>query len=67
MRRVVRLTRVTPVRLSIEARRLLTAALEMPSSRAVALRLPLPESATRKPSSAGWIPVFIGCPSFTCS
>ena len=55
MRRVVRLTSATPERCSISARRLLTAALDRPSSRAALLRLALPASVTTKPSSPGWM------------
>jgi len=57
MRRVLRSTSGTPARPSTCASRLLTAALLTPSSRAAALRLLLPASVTRKPSSAGWMPV----------
>jgi hypothetical protein len=56
MRRVVRFTRGTPSRASIYERRLLTAAVLMPSSRAALLSLPQVASETKKPSSPGWIP-----------
>jgi hypothetical protein len=59
MRRVVRFTNDSPRRASTYASRLLTAAVEIPSSRPALLRLPLLASATKKPSSAGWIPVLI--------
>ena len=53
MRRVVRLTSARPMRDSIEASRLLTAGVVMPSSRAAPLRLPAPASTEKKPRSAG--------------
>ncbi len=56
MRRVVRVTSGMPMRASICARRLLTAGVVMPRLRAAALRLPAVASATKKPSSAGWVP-----------
>lgn len=56
MRRVVRLMSGTPIRASIWARRLLTAGVVIPSSRAAALRLLLAATVEKKPSSAGWMP-----------
>jgi len=53
MRRVVRVTSAMPSRDSISARRLLTAGVVMPSSRAAALRLPAAASVEKKGRSAG--------------
>jgi hypothetical protein len=53
MRRVVRTTRGTFKRDSICARCLLTAGVEMPSSRAAALKLPVLASVEKNAKSAG--------------
>jgi hypothetical protein len=57
MRRVLRFTSATPMRASIKARCLLTAAVLTPSSRPAALRLPARASAEKKPRSPGWMPL----------
>ncbi|MNT25653.1 hypothetical protein D3C72_1611820 [compost metagenome] len=57
IRRVVRVSSGMPMRASIWASRLLTAAVEIPRSRAAALRLPAVATAAKKPSSDGWMPL----------
>ncbi|MNT80899.1 hypothetical protein D3C72_2204290 [compost metagenome] len=53
MRRVVRVTSGMPMRASICASRLLTAAVVIPRPRAAALRLPAVATEVKKPSSEG--------------
>ncbi|MNT97145.1 hypothetical protein D3C72_2394010 [compost metagenome] len=53
---MVRVTSGMPMRASIWASRLLTAAVVMPRSRAAALRLPAVATDVKKPSSDGWTP-----------
>ena len=63
MRRVVRLTRGPPMRVSICAKCLLTAGVVIPSSRAAALKLPQAASVEKNSRSTGCttVPMGAGC------